>query len=114
MRRVSGRETNQARLRRDGHGVELVYVWGLGERVGAGIPCTCYSHGIFKPPLEDILSEQKSKDRQSAKEWEHVISPDVWFELKLSALEVEGYSDRRGVFGRCWEEEKTFLNRLVS
>lgn len=72
MRRVRGGEADQAGLRRGGHRVEFVKVGGIGERVRVGVPYSCFSHGIFKPPLDDFLSELNSKDRRSEKKWEYV------------------------------------------
>lgn len=41
----------------------------------------------FKPPTDGFLSDLKSKDRQSAKEWERINAAGVWTELGIAALE---------------------------
>ena len=44
--------------------------------------------GYFKPPAEAFLSELKSRDRRSAKEWEYINAAGVWTELGVAALGV--------------------------
>jgi hypothetical protein len=43
---------------------------------------------LFKPPATAFLSEHKSKDRRSAKEWEYVNAAGVWLELGQAALAI--------------------------
>ena len=78
--------------------------------------------GFFKPPVDAFLSDLRSKDRRSAKEWEYINGAGVWTELGLSALEVaktqggtledvgkRGYFGRRKLLTQRW---KFLYNRL--
>jgi hypothetical protein len=53
----------------------------------AHVPVT--QMAFFKPPATAFLSELKSKDRRSAKKWEHVNAAGVWLELGQAALAIE-------------------------
>jgi hypothetical protein len=43
---------------------------------------------FFKPPATAFLSELKSKNWRSAKEWEYVNAAGVWLELGQAALAI--------------------------
>jgi hypothetical protein len=67
-----------SRLRRRCFGAAVHANGGEGsifER-GAHVPVTHMA--FFKPPATAFLSELKSKDRWSAKEWENVNAAGVW------------------------------------
>ena len=65
--------------------LKLVGEGSVFER-GPHVPVT--HMGYFKPPADAFVSELKSKDRRSAKEWEYVNACSVWTELGLAALGV--------------------------
>jgi hypothetical protein len=64
------------------------------QMVGEGIIFERGAHvhmthvAFFKPPATAFLSELKSKDRRSAKEWEYVNTAGVWLELGQVALAI--------------------------
>lgn len=68
----------------------LVGEGGVFER-GAHVPVT--HMGYFKPPVDAFLSELRSRDRRSAKEWEYVNAAGVWAELAMVALEFARTAD---------------------
>lgn len=48
---------------------------------------------FFKPPPDAFLTDLRSKDRRSAREWEYVNAAGVWTDLGLAALEVAKTED---------------------
>lgn len=62
---------------------KLVGEGSVFER-GPHVPITHL--GYFKPPVDAFLSELKSKDRRSAKEWEYINGAGVWIETGLAAM----------------------------
>lgn len=61
---------------------------GEGEIYERG-PYVPITHmGFFKPPADAFLSEPRSRDPRSAKEWEYLNAVGVWAELSVTALEV--------------------------
>ena len=44
--------------------------------------------GYFKPAADAFVSELRSRDRRSAKEWEYINAAGVWTKMGLSALIV--------------------------
>lgn len=69
---------------------KLVGEGSVFER-GAHVPVT--HMGYFKAPTDAFLTELRSKDRRSAKEWEYVNAAGVWTELGLMSLEVARTTD---------------------
>jgi hypothetical protein len=65
--------------------MQMVGEGSIFER-GAHVPVT--QMAFFKPPATAFLSEQKSKGRRSAKEWEYVNAVGVWLELGQAALAI--------------------------
>jgi hypothetical protein len=65
--------------------LQMVGEGSIFER-GAHVPVTHMA--FFKPPATAFLSELKSKDRRSAKEWEYVNAAGVWLELGQAALAI--------------------------
>ena len=65
--------------------MQMVGEGSIFER-GAHVPVTHMA--FFKPPATAFLSELKSKDRRSAKEWEYVNAAGVWLELGQAALAI--------------------------
>jgi hypothetical protein len=65
--------------------MQMVGEGSIFER-GAHVPVTHMA--VFKPPAIAFLSELKSKDRRSAKEWEYVNLAGVWLELGQAALAI--------------------------
>jgi hypothetical protein len=64
---------------------QMVGEGSIFER-GAHVPVTHMA--FFKPPATAFLSELKSKDRRSAKEWEYVNAAGVWLELGQAVLAI--------------------------
>jgi hypothetical protein len=65
--------------------MQMVEEGSIFER-GAHVPVTHMA--FFKPLATAFLSELKSKDRRSAKEWEYVNAAGVWLELGQAALAI--------------------------
>ena len=65
--------------------LKLVGEGSIFER-GPHVPVT--HMGYFKPPADAFVSELRSRDRRSAREWEYVNACGVWTELGLAALGV--------------------------
>lgn len=65
--------------------MKLVGEASVFER-GPHVPIT--HMGYFKPPMDAFLTELKSKDRRSAKEWEYVNAAGVWLEAGLASLSL--------------------------
>lgn len=63
----------------------LVGEGGLFDR-GPHVPIT--HMGYFKPPTDAFLTELRSRDRRSAKEWEYINAVGVWIETGLTALDI--------------------------
>lgn len=81
--------------------------WSVFER-GRHVPVT--HMGYFKPAATAFLSELRSQDRRSAKEWEYLNVIGVWTELGLAALEVAKAHDGtiEDMGRRLGLEEKSF------
>jgi hypothetical protein len=73
--------------------MQMVGEGSIFER-GAHVPVTHMA--FFMPPATASLSELKSKDRRSAKEWEYVNAAGVWLELGQAALAI--VKDRGGFY----------------
>lgn len=65
--------------------LKLVGEGSVFER-GPHVPVT--HMGFFKPPADAFISDLRSRDRRSAKEWEYINSAGVRMELGLTALGV--------------------------
>jgi hypothetical protein len=63
--------------------MQMVGEGSIFER-GAYVPVTHLA--FFKPPATAFLSELKSKDRRSAKEWEYVNAAGVWLDFGQAAF----------------------------
>ena len=68
--------------------------------------------GYFKPDADAFISELRSRDRRSAKEWEYVNAAVVWAELGLWALMVAVVQYRALQGG--WKEKKLSENGKLS
>jgi hypothetical protein len=58
---------------------------------GSHVPVTHMA--FFKPPATSFLSDLRSRDRRSAKEWEYVNAAGVWLELGQTALTLAREGD---------------------
>lgn len=77
--------------------LKLVGEGSIFER-GPHVPIT--HMGYFKPPPDAFLSDLKSKDRRSAKEWEYVNAIGVWTEICRSAMEAAKTTEDPAELGR--------------
>lgn len=84
---ATGKPTRQdyAAVVNDMNAAKLVGEGSVFER-GPHVPATHLAY--FKPPVDAFLTELKSKDRRSSKEWEYINAAGVWNEMGLSALSL--------------------------
>lgn len=64
---------------------------------GAHVPITHMA--FFKAPIDAFLTDLKSKDRRSAKEWDYLNAAGVWLESGLAALRLA--KEGQGDFSDC-------------